>query len=101
MGVPTHYVRLLADRPSIASTTATMRLFVSGSAPLLPRTHDAFAERTGHRILERYGATETMVMTSNPLDGDRRPDRSGSRCRAWLCASPSGQRPLDAAEAAR
>jgi len=50
---------------------------VSGSAPLLPRTHEAFAERTGHHILERYGATEAMVMTTNPLDGERRPGSVG------------------------
>ena len=72
MGVPTHYVRLLADDALDRERTASMRLFVSGSAPLLPRTHEAFAARTGHHILERYGATETMVMTSNPLDGERR-----------------------------
>jgi len=77
MGVPTHYIRLLDDPTLDRERTAAMRLFVSGSAPLLPRTHDAFAARTGHRILERYGATETLVMTSNPLVGDRRPGSVG------------------------
>ena len=77
MGVPTHYVRLLDDPTLDEERTAGMRLFVSGSAPLLPRTHEAFAERTGHRILERYGATETMVMTTNPLAGERRPGSVG------------------------
>ena len=54
-----------------------MRLFVSGSAPLLASTHDEFAARTGHAILERYGMTETSMITSNPLDGDRRPGTVG------------------------
>ena len=49
-----------------------MRLFISGSAPLLATTHDEFRRRTGHRILERYGMTETSMITSNPLDGERR-----------------------------
>ena len=49
-----------------------MRLFVSGSAPLLAETHVQFEERTGHRILERYGMTETNMNTSNPYDGERR-----------------------------
>jgi malonyl-CoA/methylmalonyl-CoA synthetase len=72
MGVPTFYTRLL-DHPGLTrEATKTMRLFVSGSAPLLAETHIAFEERTGHRILERYGMTETCMNTSNPLDGDRR-----------------------------
>ena len=65
MGVPTFYTRLLADRASPAGG-AHMRLFVSGSAPLLAETHRQFAERTGHAILERYGMTETSMITSNP-----------------------------------
>jgi malonyl-CoA/methylmalonyl-CoA synthetase len=72
MGVPTHYSRLLDDDRLDRSSTAAMRLWVSGSAPLLAATHDAFAFRTGHRILERYGMTETVMLTSNPLDGERR-----------------------------
>lgn len=71
MGVPTFYVRL-AQHPGLTPETAKgMRLFVSGSAPLLAETHRAFAERSGHRILERYGMTETNMNTSNPYDGDR------------------------------
>ena len=71
MGVPTFYVRLL-DAPGLTrAATAGMRLFVSGSAPLLTETHRAFAERTGHAILERYGMTETNITTSNPYDGAR------------------------------
>ncbi|MSU89108.1 AMP-binding protein [Rhodobacteraceae bacterium 2CG4] len=72
MGVPTFYTRLLADARLDADRCANMRLFVSGSAPLLAETHDAFAARTGHRILERYGMTETSMITSNPYDGARR-----------------------------
>ena len=72
MGVPTFYTRLLGDDRLDRSLVASMRLFVSGSAPLLAETHAAFAERTGHRILERYGMTETSMITSNPHDGIRR-----------------------------
>ena len=70
MGVPTHYHRLLAE-PGFGSECAGMRLFTSGSAPLAAAEHDEFARRTGHRIVERYGMTETMILTSNPYDGDR------------------------------
>jgi len=77
MGVPTFYTRLL-DHPGFdRAATAHMRLFVSGSAPLLAETHRAFQARTGHRILERYGMTETNMSTSNPHDGDRRPGTVG------------------------
>jgi len=72
MGVPTFYTRLLGDARFTKELTAHMRLFVSGSAPLLAETHIQFEERTGHRILERYGMTETNMNTSNPYDGDRR-----------------------------
>ena len=72
MGVPTFYTRLLNDPRFTRDLTAHMRLFVSGSAPLLAETHIAFEERTGHRILERYGMTETNMNTSNPLDGERK-----------------------------
>ncbi len=72
MGVPTFYTRLLADDRLKRNLVAHMRLFVSGSAPLLAETHNAFAERTGHMILERYGMTETGMITSNPYDGERR-----------------------------
>ncbi len=71
MGVPTFYTRLL-DRPDFTKEVcADMRLFISGSAPLLEATFDEFLERTGHTILERYGMTETCMITSNPLSGRR------------------------------
>ncbi len=72
MGVPTFYTRLLTDDRFTTDLTRHMRLFISGSAPLLAETHVAFEERTGHRILERYGMTETTMSTSNPYDGERR-----------------------------
>ncbi|WP_282154294.1 malonate--CoA ligase [Ruegeria atlantica] len=72
MGVPTFYTRLLADDGFTKETTKNMRLFISGSAPLLAETHLAFETRTGHRILERYGMTETNMNTSNPYKGERR-----------------------------
>jgi malonyl-CoA/methylmalonyl-CoA synthetase len=71
MGVPTHYVRLLSHSGLTRDLCRTMRLFVSGSAPLLEETFHAFAERTGHTILERCGMTETCMNMSNPLDGER------------------------------
>jgi len=70
--VPTFYTRLLADPRLDRALTAHMRLFVSGSAPLLAETHRDFEARTGKRILERYGMTETNMNTSNPYDGERR-----------------------------
>lgn len=72
MGVPTFYTRLLDDARFDRGVAAHMRLFISGSAPLLAETHQRFEERCGHRILERYGMTETSMITSNPYDGDRR-----------------------------
>jgi malonyl-CoA/methylmalonyl-CoA synthetase len=72
MGVPTFYTRLLAEPGLTREACSRMRLFVSGSAPLLAETHVEFESRTGHRILERYGMTETGMLTSNPLAGDRR-----------------------------
>jgi len=77
MGVPTFYTRLLASDRLTRDLVRHMRLFTSGSAPLLAETHAAFAERTGHRILERYGMTETGMNTSNPYDGERRPGTVG------------------------
>ena len=71
MGVPTFYVRLLQDDRLNRDTTAHMRLFISGSAPLLAETHREWQARTGHAILERYGMTETNMNASNPYDGDR------------------------------
>ncbi len=72
MGVPTFYTRLLADERFNGNLVAHMRLFVSGSAPMLAETHVQFEERTGQRILERYGMTETNMNTSNPYAGERR-----------------------------
>ena len=71
MGVPTFYTRLL-DQPGLGEAAKDMRLFVSGSAPLLAETHDRWREVTGHAILERYGMTETNMNSSNPYEGDRR-----------------------------
>lgn len=71
MGVPTFYTRLLRHPGLTQEACAHMRLFTSGSAPLLSETHVEFRERTGHAILERYGMTETNMNTSNPYDGDR------------------------------
>lgn len=68
MGVPTYYVRLLADARFTKDVCRTVRLFVSGSAPLLADTFNDFIERTGHAILERYGMSETNMLTSNPYD---------------------------------
>ena len=72
MGVPTFYTRLLDDPRFDRKLVEHMRLFVSGSAPLLAETHVQFEDRTGHRILERYGMTETNMNTSNPYEGERR-----------------------------
>jgi malonyl-CoA/methylmalonyl-CoA synthetase len=71
MGVPTFYTRLLAAPAFGRDSCRSMRLFVSGSAPLLAETHAAFARRTGHAIVERYGMTETGMIASNPYDGPR------------------------------
>ncbi|HEV2567492.1 AMP-binding protein [Sphingomonas sp.] len=72
MGVPTFYTRLLARPDLTPERTSSMRLFVSGSAPLSAETHRAWEGRTGHRILERYGMTETGMLASNPYEGARR-----------------------------
>jgi malonyl-CoA/methylmalonyl-CoA synthetase len=69
MGVPTFYVRLVDHSGLTREATARMRLFISGSAPLLAETHRAFESKTGHAILERYGMTETNMNTSNPYEG--------------------------------
>ena len=77
MGVPTHYTRLL-DEPSFSREAAQhVRLFTSGSAPMLVSTHDEFTARTGQIILERYGMTETGMLASNPYDGIRKPGLVG------------------------
>ncbi|HET9389614.1 MAG TPA: AMP-binding protein [Steroidobacteraceae bacterium] len=77
MGVPTHYTRLLQEAGLNRESTSNMRLFISGSAPLLAETHRAFFQRTGHMILERYGLTETLMNTSNPYEGSRVPGSVG------------------------
>jgi malonyl-CoA/methylmalonyl-CoA synthetase len=71
MGVPTFYTRLLADPAFTRERAAPIRLFVSGSAPLLESTFAEFEARTGRRILERYGMSEAVIITTNPLDGER------------------------------
>lgn len=71
MGVPTFYTRLLNEEQFTREASQHMRLFISGSAPLLAETHKSFAARTGKKILERYGMTETNMSTSNPYDGER------------------------------
>ncbi|MFG2428999.1 malonyl-CoA synthase [Streptomyces sp. NPDC048590] len=79
MGVPTFYTRLLGDDGLTPESCASMRLFVSGSAPLLASDHEAFEARTGHAILERYGMTETGMNTTNPYEGGpRKPGTVGS-----------------------
>ncbi len=77
MGVPTYYTRLLAEESFTKDVAANARLFISGSAPLLEETFAEFEQRTGKRILERYGMTETNMNTSNPLDGERKPGTVG------------------------
>jgi malonyl-CoA/methylmalonyl-CoA synthetase len=72
MGVPTYYVRLLGDPQFDRFTCEKIRLFVSGSAPLLTETFEDFKQRTGHTILERYGMSETGMLTSNPYEGSRK-----------------------------
>jgi malonyl-CoA/methylmalonyl-CoA synthetase len=77
MGVPTYYTRLLADPGFTREVARNVRVFISGSAPLLAETFHAFEARTGQRILERYGMTETNMNTSNPLMGERKPGTVG------------------------
>jgi len=77
MGVPTYYTRLLQSKGLTPDVCKRMRVFISGSAPLLAETFAEFEARTGHRILERYGMTETGMNTSNPLHGVRKPGTVG------------------------
>ena len=77
MGVPTFYTRLLQSPALTKESTKHMRLFISGSAPLLADTHREWSARTGHAVLERYGMTETNMNTSNPYDGERVPGAVG------------------------
>ena len=77
MGVPTHYMRLLANPAFTTEACANMRLFTSGSAPMTEAVHEEFTERTGHKILERYGMSECGMITSNPYEGERVPGTVG------------------------
>ena len=77
MGVPTFYTRLLDREDFTKDLVSHIRLFVSGSAPMLTETHEQFQVRTGHTILERYGMTETQMNTSNPYNGERIPGTVG------------------------
>lgn len=77
MGVPTFYTRLLVNPDFTREKAAGVRLFISGSAPLLPSTFAEFEERTGQRILERYGMSEAVIITTNPLAGGRLPGSVG------------------------
>ncbi len=77
MGVPTFYIRLLSRADFTADLVRHIRVFISGSAPLSPDVHKAFADRTGQAILERYGMTETNMIASNPYNGPRKPGSVG------------------------
>ena len=77
MGVPTFYTRLLANSAFTRQAAAHIRLFISGSAPLLESTFAEFEQRTQKRILERYGMSEALIISSNPLDGERAPGSVG------------------------
>lgn len=77
MGVPTHYTRLLASGFLSRESVRTVRLFIAGSAPLLPQTFAGFERATGQRIVERYGMSECGIVCSNPVDGPRRPGSVG------------------------
>ena len=77
MGVPTYYTRLLATENITHKNCNNIRIFISGSAPLLEETFHNFATKTGHEILERYGMTETNMNTSNPIEGKRKPGKVG------------------------
>ena len=72
MGVPTFYTRLLSNEKLTTELCRNVRLFISGSAPMLSETHELFEQRSGHRILERYGMSEAGMITSNPYDGERK-----------------------------
>lgn len=76
MGVPPFYMQLL-EAPGLEDAAKSMRVFISGSAPMLPQTHKAWRERTGKTIIERYGMTECSMIASNPYDAERRPNTVG------------------------
>ena len=94
MGVPTLYVRMLAEPALTKQAVKNMRLFIAGSAPLLIETFKEWQQRTGHTILERYGMSETIMLTSNPYAADKRYQGQDERrvalwaspCRASACA---------------
>ena len=88
MGVPTLYVRMLAEPTLTPAMASHMRLFVSGSAPMLLETFLAWRERTGHTILERYGMSETVMLTSNPCKPDARFGVHGSERRGGTVGFP-------------
>jgi malonyl-CoA/methylmalonyl-CoA synthetase len=99
MGVPTFYTRLLQHPGLSRESTRNVRLFVSGSAPLLADTHREFHARTGHAILERYGMSETLMNTSNPYDGERVPGSVGpplDGVEVRICHPDSGEPQLAA-----
>jgi malonyl-CoA/methylmalonyl-CoA synthetase len=99
MGVPTYYARLLQRLDFDRAACRTMRVFISGSAPLSPEVFAEFRERTGHEILERYGMTETGMNTSNPLRGERRAGSVGSALPGVsVRVVGAGDRPLPAGE---
>ena len=100
MGVPTFYTRLLAHPGLTRAATTGMRVFISGSAPMLPETHAEWRARTGHTILERYGMTETGMITSNPYEGERRPGSVGLPLPGvqLRVSEPETARPLAAGE---
>lgn len=76
MGVPPFYMALL-QQEGLTQAVQNMRLFLSGSAPMLPQTHAQWRQQTGHAVLERYGMTEASMIASNPYDGERRPNSVG------------------------
>ncbi len=97
MGVPTYYVRLLAENGLTPEACRGMRLFISGSAPLLPDTFRQFEQRTGHTILERYGMTEGGMFASNPYEGERRCGTVGQALPGVsLRVADAGDRPVPA-----
>jgi malonyl-CoA/methylmalonyl-CoA synthetase len=100
MGVPTFYVRLLQNPRLDRQTTARSRVFISGSAPLLAETHHEWLARTGHRLLERYGMSETGMNTSNPYDGERVPGSVGPALPdvELRIVDPASARPLPTGE---
>jgi malonyl-CoA/methylmalonyl-CoA synthetase len=99
MGVPTFYTRLLADPRFGAADCSAVRLFISGSAPLTPETFRAFEERTGHKILERYGMSEAGMIASNPYYGERAAGTVGYPLPAVEIRITEGARALAAGEA--